>query len=166
MPLVDMLSRGYFPKELPRPFVTDSFATLITSTSALPADFSKNATTRTKFPIAKPGRYSLARVGLLRRHLSICNPLHHFQLCRELSTNWSSITAKAGGTPLAATAPEMKPSGRAIDGKHPQRDRPILSHTSRLGRKYLLRTDIFPVSTTASTLTPSRGPFIPSRWQK
>jgi hypothetical protein len=140
--LIDILARGYFPKELPKPFVTEPFARAVTGTIALPADWGKSADRKPKIPTGKLERYSLARGGLLRRPLSICNPLHHFLLCKELYTNWPAVMAKANGTPLAATAPELKAVGRAIDGKHPQAARSRLSQQNRLGKRFILKTDI------------------------
>ena len=48
MPLIDLLTRGYFPKELPRPIVTAPFANAITSAAALPGDFAKTASKNNK----------------------------------------------------------------------------------------------------------------------
>ncbi|MDF2627050.1 MAG: hypothetical protein K0R39_881, partial [Symbiobacteriaceae bacterium] len=142
MSLVETLRRGFFPKEMPRPFVTDSFAVLMTTTSALPVDFGQTATKGAKLPTAKAGRYSHARGGLLRRSLSICNPLHYFLLCKEMLQNWATISPRVAGTSLSATTPEFKRVGRAINGKWPQGARPILAQDSRLGRRYILQTDI------------------------
>lgn len=142
MPLVDLLTRGYFPKELPRPFVTASFATAVTSVVNLPGDFVKTAAKGNNLPTAQTAVYSLARGGLLRRPLSICNPLHYFLLCKEMMQNWPSISPRVAGTSLAATAPEFKTVGRAIDGKWSQRARPELAQSTRLGRRYVLQTDI------------------------
>jgi hypothetical protein len=140
--LQDLLERGYFPKELPRPFVTSPFALAVTSTAALPGDFAKTAKKGNNLPTAHTAIYSLARGGLLRRPLSICNPLHYFLLCKEMTQNWATINPRVAGTPLAATAPEFKTNGRAIDGKWPQRARPELAQLTRLGRRYVLQTDI------------------------
>src|SRR5271155_2728968 len=101
MPLRDLLTRGYFPKELPRPFVTSSFATCVSTVAALPGDFAKAATKNNKLPSAQTGTYSLARGGLLRRPLSICNPLHYFLLCNELIQNWAAIKPRVAGTSVS-----------------------------------------------------------------
>ena len=142
MPLADLLTRGYFPKELPRPFVTAPFATAVTSGANLPGDFVKTAARGNNLPTAQTATYSLARGGLLRRPLSICNPLHYFLLCKEMMQNWASIAPRVAGTSLAATTPEFKTVGRAIDGRWPQRARPELAQSTRLGRRYVLQTDI------------------------
>ena len=138
--LIDLLSRGYFPKELPAPFNTRSFASAISTAATLPADFGKKH--GNKIASAHLGRYSLARGGLFRRPLSICSPLHYFHLCKELSDEWSLISPKVTGTGISATYPELKATGRAINGKHSQGDRSRLAQSARLGRRYLLQTDI------------------------
>lgn len=142
MALVDLLTRGYFPKELPRPFVTDTFARCVTTARTLPGDFAKTASRGNRLPSAQAGIYSLARGGLLRRPLNICNPLHQFLLCKEIIQNWATIAPRVAGTSLSATTPEFKTSGRAIDGKFPQSARHELAQTTRLGRRYILQTDI------------------------
>lgn len=140
--LGDVLSRGFFPKELPRPFTTVPFANALSNAATLPADFAKSATKRNNLPTAKVCSYSLARGGLFRRTLSICNPLHYFLLCKELSDNWANVVSRASGSALAATAPDLKTSGRAIDGKWPQSARSEFAQDRRLGMRYVLVTDI------------------------
>ena len=142
MALKDLLERGYFPKELPRPFVTVDFAALMSTGSPAPGDWGKPPTKKGKPRSGKVDPYSLARGGLLRRGLAICNPLHYFQLAREIDTNWAAILPKVSGTAIAATSPEWKSSGRAIDGRNAQSERPRMARETRLGRRYILRTDI------------------------
>ena len=142
MSLFDLLERGYFPKELPAPFVTKSFALVVTGGHPPPADFAKQVTRKVKIPSAKSAKYSLARGGLLRRQLSICNPVSFYLLTRELMTNWGTISSHVASTPISATSPEFKPTGRAIDGKYPQRARSELAQKSRLGKRFVLTTDI------------------------
>lgn len=145
MSLKDLLERGYFPKELPSPpFTTITFANLVTTASGLlPADFANGADpTYRLLPTSKLTRYSHARGGLLRRKLGIYNPLHYYLLAKEIIDNWSTISTKVSGTTIAATAPEHKVSGRAIEGKHPQSARTMLALRNRLGRRFVLETDI------------------------
>jgi len=140
--LGDLLARGYFPKELPRPFVTAPFANTITQAKPLPADFAKTPSKRNGLRPAKAGKYSLARGGLFRRPLSICNPLHYFLLSKELIENWRAIEPRVSGSSLAATSPDFKVIGRAIDGKWPQTAHVNFARDRRLGMKYVLQTDI------------------------
>jgi hypothetical protein len=146
MSLSALLARGYFPKELPNPFVTVSFANLVASPSTiLKGDFSKVVqSTSRNFPktqTSKSCRYSHARRGLLRRHMAIPNPIHHFLLCAEVMRNWSTLTSLVNGSRLAATAPVFSPNGRALQGKHLQ-NRPALARQTRLNNRYILKTDI------------------------
>ncbi|WP_371807630.1 RNA-directed DNA polymerase [Arhodomonas sp. KWT] len=83
-----------------------------------------------------------ARGGLLRRKLSICHPVLYYLLSREVDSNWASIVSVASGSALAATAPDKKSTGRAIDGKFTQGDRANLAITTRIGRRFILSTDI------------------------
>lgn len=114
----------------------------MTTTAHLPGDFAKGATRGNNFPTAKVVRYSHARGGLLRRPLSICHPLLQYQLSKELIQGWNIIGPKVGGTAISATNPVFKTKGRAIDGQFPQRARPHLAQRSRLGRRFILKTDI------------------------
>lgn len=140
--LGDLLARGFFPKELPSPFVTTPFANLMISGGPFPEDFCKTATKSNKFPIAKPGQYSLARGGLFRRILAICNPLQYYMLSKQLMESWAEIAPHVVGTMLAATAPDFKTEGRAIDSKLPQGARLNLAQDTRIGKRFMLQTDI------------------------
>ena len=142
MSLSDLLERGYFPKELPAPFVTKPFADVVSRVSPLPEDFGKQVTRNAGIPSAKPTRYSLARGGLLRRQLSLCNPVLFYLLARETIDNWPTLSPHLGGTQLSATAPVFMPDGRAIQGVKPQNARAELAQATRLGRRFILTTDI------------------------
>lgn len=145
MSLKDVLERGYFPKELPSPpFTTKPFADIVTSMSgSLPLDFASGADPSYRdLPTSKVARYSHARGGLLRRKLGIYNPLHYYLLAKEIVDNWSTISPLVSGTAMAATAPEFKTSGRAIEGRHSHSGRTLLAQKNRLGRRFLLETDI------------------------
>ena len=143
MPLVDVLERGYFPKELPNPFCTNTFARVVAGSAALPPDFTpvlQRANSRLRQ--AKASRYSHARGGLLRRPLSICNPLAFFRLARELDQQWTALMPSIQGTLLSSTNPVFSPIGRAIQGSHTLSMRPTLAVETRLNNRYILRTDI------------------------
>lgn len=141
MSLSDLLSRGYFPKELPAPFVTDKFSSVMTQ-SVPQADFSKKIIKGVKVTSGKPAIYSLARGGLLRRKLSICNPVSFYLLSREMIGNWTVIEKNVSGSRLSATAPEFKNTGRAINAKYHQSARSQWAQKSRLGQRFTLTADI------------------------
>jgi Reverse transcriptase (RNA-dependent DNA polymerase) len=145
--LFDLLARGYFPKELPPPFTTESFAKLITTyTTALPGDLNRASTPHIKkypndFQAAKLFRYSHAKVGRQRRILSLPNPIHFSLLCKEIADNWATLTPLISGSNFSATAPALTAKGRALQGKHPQ-NRADFARKTRLNNRYILRTDI------------------------
>jgi hypothetical protein len=145
MSLKSLLDRGYFPKELPSPpFTTTPFSNIVAApTGSLPPDFANGADPTYKhLPTSKIAKYSHARGGLLRRKLGICNPLHYYLLAKEIVDNWAVISSMVSGTAIAATAPELKSMGRAIEGRHNQGARAMLAQKNRLGRRFLLETDI------------------------
>lgn len=137
--LQDLLSRGYFPKELPPPFITASFASHI-CTAPLAADFAKTLANKPRS--SKASRYSLARGGLLRRPLSICHPVSYFLLCKEIVSSWGQIAPFVGGSPISSTHPEDKAAGRAIDGHLPQHARSEQARQKRLGKRFVLQADV------------------------
>ena len=94
--LQDLLTRGYFPKELPPPFDTTSFANTITANlifDSLPTSFFSP-------PAAKYAHYNLARAGTLRRRLALLNPILYFNLCREVEAQWPLINEELKTAPL------------------------------------------------------------------
>src|SRR5688572_9348019 len=96
--LQTFLSRGYFPKELPPPFTSDSFAAYVTSTPgrAIPVN-----------PIEQSRcvEHNLALVGKLRRTLSIPNPKHHLILAREVSKHSRRLLKRASASPFSCSKP-------------------------------------------------------------
>ncbi|MBJ8815885.1 RNA-directed DNA polymerase [Citrobacter freundii] len=148
MELKGLLERGYFPKELPKPFTTEPFARLMDTlehfddSTKIPGVFGKPIVKDSRIPTAQEVFYSLARGGLQRRQLSICNPVLFYLLAKEIVSNWQEIKPFVSGSEFAATEPEFKTDGRAINGKHSQNSRVELARKNRIGAKYLLTTDI------------------------
>ncbi len=142
MSLSDLLGRGYFPKELPPPFSTTSFAAAVAAAGAgLPAQLNPNLrVARPVVPPTKPVRYSHPRGGLLRRELGIPNPETQLILCRELDNEWANLAV--GGTVLSATAPVLAAFGRAVHPRSPLDSRQRLAVASRVNRRHVLQTDI------------------------
>jgi hypothetical protein len=139
MTLADILARGYFPKELPNPFITTSFASAVTAPGiVLPEGFNHQP----KGITGKPIKYSHARGGLLRRQLCIPNPVLHYLLCCELFNNWTDLQPFIAGTALSATNPIFSTTGRAIQGAQAQDMHKELAIKTRLNNRYILRTDI------------------------
>ena len=143
MALLDLLERGYFPKELPNPFNTSSFARCVTMHGVtLPASYLINPSTNRSMKKTKGCKYSHARGGLLRRQLTIQNPISQYILSKEIDANWNILLPHIGGTLLSATNPIQFPTGRAINSASSQGDRKTKAVITRLNNKFILKTDI------------------------
>ena len=111
MPLeIDLIERGYFPREVPPPFVTSSLASHAESVGIA----SLSATIGAKWWTAS-ARHNLARPGGLRRPLSIPNPIGFLQIANETGGGWVSelepllVTAN-----MSASRPILSGGPRAV----------------------------------------------------
>ena len=75
MKLRQLLTNGYFPRELPPPFNTRDFATFIARSKKATRDVFL-----TDKPATKCAKHNLPRSGTLRRSLRIPNPVSFLQL--------------------------------------------------------------------------------------
>ena len=133
--LVDLARRGYFPSELPPPFNTRSYGALLGSATP-PGIFDADKASR-------PVTHNLKREGLLRRQLSIPNPVNFYQLASLVADNWNALFQCCNASTISISKPISAPSGRrAID---------VIGGISRLSvhrasirstSKYILKTDI------------------------
>jgi len=140
-PLSIILSRGYFPKELPPPFNTKSFGAFA---EAAPADFyldikkgglKNNLTTR-------PAVHNQARTGTLRRKLTIPNPVNQYQVARAVGEGWKALKS-ACVSPISLTTPRyLKHGARAVSPRSPFDAIPQARAHSRTASRYLLTTDL------------------------
>ncbi len=133
----DLISRGYFPKELPPPFNTNSFADLASSSTTLLNSCSKNP--------AKLYYHNHVRYGSFRRKLGIPNPVSFLQISHLIEENWSNIQQIINKSKFTKSKPIHTP--------HPQRSRsisPVLKFSfipverakNRITGRYILQTDI------------------------
>lgn len=137
-----VLEAGYFPKELPPPFTTHSFADF--------ADANPNYIQRLWNPFppkngyrTKLVRHHLTEVGRPRRVLSIPNPINQLRLVQALEMHFVQVFTAAGLSPISASKPHFQYSEqRAI---FPQQDFstiPRLKAKSRAVARYILKTDV------------------------
>lgn len=134
--LQGFLSKGYFPKELPPPFESESYGNLVSSATALPAEFNSNHA-RTSRAI----NHNYLKVGALRRQLTIPNPLHYYRLSKELVANWSNVQALTNISSISLTTP--RPSTlRAVEPKASLADKIVNQARIRANSRYTLKTDI------------------------
>ncbi len=135
--LEDLLSKGYFPKELPPGFTTAIFGALLTSTTP-PLSF-----TNPKRKSANVCHYSLARSGSFRRRLGIPNPVPHYNLCKAIADNFSAIDGIITGASLTVSRPVSDPKKvRAVVPEHREGKLLELRAQRRASATYLLRADI------------------------
>lgn len=132
-----LLRRGYFPSELPPLFNTETLANaVISAQQSLPACMTKDKATRTQ-----PSNHNLARVGGLRRRLSVPNPVNFYRLARVFDINQVVLETKWAESPFSHTTPSLANAGsRAISPKNPDRATPRAM--TRVGTRYLLKADI------------------------
>ena len=132
-----LLDRGYFPKELPPIFGTSSFATAIDQNGF----FLPESCTSKNSAWTKSANHNLARVGGLRRRLSVPNPTAFYRLARAFAEHEALLTAKWSESSWSGTKPELVEfGGRALDRAHT--DRATRRAMARVGAKYVLKADI------------------------
>ena len=108
--LVDIVARGYFPRELPPPFNTTTYGTYIDGLAGAQLPFD---TTTQGCRTSRPEIYNLARAGSFRRELSILNPIHFAALAECIATNWQAIV-QVTESKISLTTPTPRPDERAI----------------------------------------------------
>lgn len=132
----NLISKGYFPLELPPPFSTGALATLLTTIPNIEQSNSNQS-------YSKCCRHSIPKVGKVRRLLGIPNPLHQIRLCKRIETNWNVIEQFVNQSTLSLTTPEVRNlSERALSRKY---DLDVIAEkriTEATGARFLLRTDI------------------------
>lgn len=98
-----VLGKGYFPKELPKPFTTATYAGALLPTA--PPAFVSGGGPR------KSCLHNLARPGTLVRSAALPDPVHFYRLVSLIVTNWASIDAGIGKAGLSLTRPIDDPRG-------------------------------------------------------
>src|ERR1700682_4465640 len=110
--LSSLLSGGYFPRELPPPFTTASYARYA----------KKHGSSWDASGWTRCVAHNLARPGGLRRPLKIPNPVSYFALAEIISGNWALINQHTWAHRLSASRPFLlKSSGRAVVPRVPPR---------------------------------------------
>lgn len=138
-----LLKWGYFPKELPPPFQTTSFALAITSQiSSLPDPFIYDPKIRSEF-VSQSESFNLARAGTLRRILSIPNPINYTQLAHVISSDWQKLLHHTQQSTISMSKPVQTDGKiRAVRRFKGFVDLPEIRAINRVGRRYALKADI------------------------
>lgn len=134
--LESLLSRGYFPRELPPAFSTATFGRIISANQGLlPGRFNQNLT-------AKTMSHNLARSGSLRRKLGIPNPILFYQLASCVVDNWRHLHGCASQSQYSLTTPVDGIMSRAIERQYSLTEKPIRRAQLRSTSRYILQADI------------------------
>src|SRR6266851_4721918 len=134
---VNLLTRGYFPRELPPPFTTEAFGAFV----AVPA---QRATLPAQRDWTCCVSHNLARPGSLRRPLKIPNPVHHLPLAEEIERQWPMLVGQFRRASFSASVPIVRRTilDRAIVPRLSHRVLSRLRARRFVGTRYFLRTDI------------------------
>jgi hypothetical protein len=134
--LQNLLQKGYFPRELPPPFKTDSYANHVLGAAAA---WSAGEKSKWRRCVA----HNLARPGGLRRPLKIPNPVSYFVLAELISNHWPEIRMHTWKQRLSASRPYvLTNSSRSIIPRYHYGELPRIRNLRRRGHKYLLSSDI------------------------
>lgn len=136
--LADLLSKGYFPKELPPPFTTRSLSSVIASAQAPPLIGLCSSQPRWSPPCV----HNLVRTGGLRRGLGIPNPKHFCRLANHVVVNWNNLTACANASPFSLSKPVEGRPDRAISPEHSLDSRTLKRAQLRASGRIVLMADI------------------------
>ena len=133
-----LLSRGYFPKELPPAFFTEGFAAYASSASG--RQILEDATAPMSTECVA---FRLARPGAMERELAIPHPSSFAALARLTAKNFRLLLKKAAASPFSKSHPVYNPSAeRAVlpsfRPKNLARERMV----ARAGGAYLVKADI------------------------
>lgn len=143
--LFGLISRGYFPKELPPAFNTRSLAMIAKNPAALPPEF-----TNPKTPTKNINHSYLARANS-RRRLGIVNPIDYVALSTNIVNHWKQLESLLSRSKVSLTSPVYRgpyykqhhgPPGRAFGYKYSYDRIDDLKTSVRSRSRYILRTDI------------------------
>ena len=139
--LEDLLSRGYFPKELPPPFTTRDYGSKIgtSSATALTAAFTTNQPYKSAL-----SKHVLLRSGTLSRQLGIPNPVHFYRLANHVVARWGDLEALATASPFSASKPRVSVdvNKRALEPSVSLSDTVSMRAECRRTARYLVKADV------------------------
>lgn len=135
--LFGIISRGYFPKELPPAFNTRSLARIAKNPGALPPEFT------TPVNATKNCNHSYLARANSRRRLGIINPIDYIALSINIVGNWKQLKSFFNKSDISLTSPVFRgPPSRAFGYKYPFDKMDDRKAIVRGSSKYLLRADI------------------------
>lgn len=161
MQLKKLLSKGYFPKELPPPYNSESFGEksryinkkwtdlLNTQKARRPAESGNDAKKRfredylEKYGSSKLIEFSIAKGIFSRRKLEIPNPKQYLDLSNPIVDNWTTIRDYFDISEYSQSKPVLFEAKRALKTKSKSLNNfKFEAITKSFGRKVELRLDI------------------------
>ena len=136
--MIQILKKGYFPKELPPVFQTEDFANFILKQG----DLSLTPPKGKKSLISCPSIHNLARPGQLRRKLQVPNPLNMFELAKKLESGWKEIRHHFSKSNYSLSKPVKSGLNRAFSPQYSGNDLPKLRCRHRAVSRFITKTDI------------------------
>jgi len=133
-----ILSKGYFPRELPPAFTTVSYGSFIEQNlSNLPSGFANSDL------YSKNAVHNLAIRGKLRRKLGIPNPVNFCQLASFVCQRWTELFSYASRSSISLTRPiDPAPIRAIVDIYKVFSERAINRARVRSTSRYILQSDI------------------------
>lgn len=133
-----ILSKGYFPRELPPAFTTASYGSFIEQNlSNLPRGFA-NSSLHSKNAV-----HNLTIRGKLRRKLGIPNPVNFYQLASFVCQHWTELSSCASRSSISLTRPvDPAPIRAIVDIDKAFRERAANRARVRSTSRYILQSDI------------------------
>jgi hypothetical protein len=137
--LKSLLTKGYFPVQLPPCFTTEQFA--ISLEMYAPKWDEINGK---KIPATKSEKFSVARSSYYRRGTSIVNPIGFYYLAKEIDANWETITAHFEKSALSRSTPKIGVETTGLRAINLTKFSELYEEkiTASAGFKYALITDI------------------------
>jgi hypothetical protein len=146
--LTELLSKGYFPKELPPAFTTASFARFVSSRLFAPDICMVAPRSNGNLDVPERGmsnccRHNLARLDGTNRTLAIPHPVHSYALSNCISNNYAFLRTHLKKSKLSITIPKKDTrSKRALIPSRSGVARPKLRLADRAKGDFLLTTDV------------------------
>lgn len=135
-----LVTKGYFPEEILPPFHTEDLK-LVIDHILTNLDILDPITGKKKI-VSKPVTFSIPKIKIYRRNLSIPNPLHYIRLSNTIVQNWNQIQAHCDKSNISLSRLNIIPgTARALI-------KPNFNDTARekiirsTGYRYLLKIDI------------------------
>jgi hypothetical protein len=138
-----VLAKGYFPKELPPAFKTETFANYCFA--GPPPEFElklKKRKLKNNF-VGKAAVHNLARAGTLRRKLSLPNPINQYQIAKALVDNWKEVKLACSKSEFSLSTPRYSHAARrAISPRRGFDSLPLARARARAGARYIVTADL------------------------